>query len=337
MIPAIQAHSPHVLENSVPPTSFDRLRMLIEKQDFEGAEIFLESLFAIASSEMEVIQCYEFLFELLPHFESFDYLENNLHHLLQKSPNLTQYQEQLAVNLAKAYLIKGHQIKAMHCFAKALQINRSQENYKAASQVFVGCFQQKERLDAFLINPTLSLDAIDIALEQIQVWKGLGLSTDDLALFYQKILRGINAISLDQQPKYADYRRQIRDQLIQLDTPQFLALEQYWERLQELRKGFSDCSDVRHFQKETTEKFRAYFQLLLNDIFALIGPPPCGYDIRAMGSIGREEMCPYSDLEFMILIADESHKPYFQKLVHVLEVQMASLGAPYRADARRYL
>jgi tetratricopeptide (TPR) repeat protein len=223
MIPAIHANRPHVLENNIPPTPFDRLRMLIERQDFEGAEIFLESLFAIASAEEEVIQCYEFLFELLPHFKSFDYLENNLHHLLQKSPTLIQHQEQLAVNLAKAYLIKGHQKKAMQCFAKTLQINRSQENYKAASQVFVGCFQQIERLDAFLMG-FASLEAICKAFEQIQTWKRLGLSTDDLAPFYQKILRRINAISPDQQPKCDDYRRQILDPQMQRDSPQIFAI-----------------------------------------------------------------------------------------------------------------
>ena len=49
-----------------------------------------------------------------------------------------------------------------------------------------------------------------------------------------------------------------------------------------------------------------------------------------MGSGGREEICPYSDLEFMILIRDKTQAPYFKKLVTILEIQIASLGETQR-------
>ena len=48
--------------------------------------------------------------------------------------------------------------------------------------------------------------------------------------------------------------------------------------------------------------------------------------MRALGSMGRSEPCPFSDLEFMILIENEEHKPYFQKLAQLLEFQVVSLG-----------
>ena len=37
-------------------------------------------------------------------------------------------------------------------------------------------------------------------------------------------------------------------------------------------------------------------------------------------------MCPYSDLEYMILIEDDSQKEYFIKLASLIEMQIASLG-----------
>ncbi len=45
-----------------------------------------------------------------------------------------------------------------------------------------------------------------------------------------------------------------------------------------------------------------------------------------MGSTGKQEVCPYSDLEYMILIQNESARYYFKKLAQIFEIQVASLG-----------
>ena len=63
----------------------------------------------------------------------------------------------------------------------------------------------------------------------------------------------------------------------------------------------SNYKEVRVFQKKVTNKLKAFFRdHLLNNAFAILGEPPCDCDLRAMGSLGREEICPYSDLEWMI-------------------------------------
>ncbi|MGZ3634204.1 MAG: hypothetical protein ACXWM7_08190 [Parachlamydiaceae bacterium] len=38
-------------------------------------------------------------------------------------------------------------------------------------------------------------------------------------------------------------------------------------------------------------------------------------------SFEREEVCPYSDLEFMILVEDANAIDYFKKIVQILEIQ----------------
>ena len=53
---------------------------------------------------------------------------------------------------------------------------------------------------------------------------------------------------------------------------------------------FADTSE--NFKSDITQNFREFFQLLFNDAVILIGPPPCTYNFRAMGSLGREEPCP---------------------------------------------
>ena len=70
-----------------------------------------------------------YLFQLLPHFDSLDMLENNLSDLLANSSSLPEYQEKLALRLAQRYRTLGKHTDAMHCFAKTLQIKRSKDNY----------------------------------------------------------------------------------------------------------------------------------------------------------------------------------------------------------------
>ena len=75
-----------------------------------------------------------------------------------------------------------------------------------------------------------------------------------------------------------------------------------------------------------TDKFRDLFEIILTDTFAIVGEPPCSYDIRAIGSVGRGEPVPFSDLEFFILIESEEHRDYFKTLLQFLELQVVSLG-----------
>jgi hypothetical protein len=60
---------------------------------------------------------------------------------------------------------------------------------------------------------------------------------------------------------------------------------------------------------------------------AILEQPSCGYDIRAMGSFAKRELCPYSDLEYMILIENEENRDEFQILAQFLDIQITSLGS----------
>ncbi|MGZ3732343.1 MAG: DUF4116 domain-containing protein, partial [Parachlamydiaceae bacterium] len=107
--------------------------------------------------------------------------------------------------------------------------------------------------------------------------------------------------------------------------PQKTAIERYWEALQTFRACFAN-QDARTVQKDAFNAMKQLIALCIEDICALIGSPPCHYDLRAMGSLGREEMCPYSDLEWMFLIENKQHRPYFERMLGLLELQIASFG-----------
>lgn len=67
---------------------------------------------------------------------------------------------------------------------------------------------------------------------------------------------------------------------------------------------------------------------ILKNGFDLFGILPCSYAGLGLGSLSRDEMSPYSDLEFALLIGDSSPDivDYFRQMVGWLELQVIHLG-----------
>ncbi|MGZ3633010.1 MAG: DUF294 nucleotidyltransferase-like domain-containing protein, partial [Parachlamydiaceae bacterium] len=289
--------------------------------------------FLLSQSEDQLRECYLHLLKLLPQWTSLDLLVNNLPNLLDRSASFKEEQEQLALALGQRYLKAGELKKAMLCFAKALQINRSQENYLAAFKVFVHYFQlhQERRLNNFLINSTPTPDKIAFHIETIGALKQLGLPKECLTPFFNKLRDTIHQIPNEKQHAYRAHVQTIFDLRNSSWDTQQTPIERYWQALQKFRACFVK-KDAHEVQEEAFNAMKQLIALCIGDICTLIGSPPCDYDLRAMGSLGRKEMCPYSDLEFIVLIEDEEHRPYFTRMVQLLELQIASFGETQGLD-----
>ena len=85
-------------------------------------------------------------------------------------------------------------------------------------------------------------------------------------------------------------------------------------------------ANTREFQSDVFIGARGFFEVLFRQACYVLGDPPCGFDIRATGPLGREEMCPFSGFGIMILIDDDRNTPYFSRLAEILELQITSLG-----------
>ena len=73
---------------------------------------------------------------------------------------------------------------------------------------------------------------------------------------------------------------------------------------------------------------KTFFIGLFKDAMDIAGPPPCEYAVVAFGSFAKKLMTHYSDIEFCILIDEETeeNKQYFRRLSYVLYASMISLG-----------
>lgn len=103
--------------------------------------------------------------------------------------------------------------------------------------------------------------------------------------------------------------------------------------------NFPDCVSRRYYESLTKLRqnaatpqqmfsgWKAFIKdELLRDCFNILGQPPCGYEICAMGAMAQQEPCPYFALEYFILIEDETHRPYFAALATILDIQIILLG-----------
>ncbi|NGY95471.1 hypothetical protein NEOC84_001391, partial len=86
--------------------------------------------------------------------------------------------------------------------------------------------------------------------------------------------------------------------------------------------------EVREVYSEIAYQIKIFFGQLTIQALHQLDTAPCEYAMIGFGSLAREEMTPYSDLEFGILIQDDNpiNKKYFKDLTNLLHLKVINLG-----------
>ncbi|MBS4170817.1 tetratricopeptide repeat protein [Neochlamydia sp. AcF95] len=86
--------------------------------------------------------------------------------------------------------------------------------------------------------------------------------------------------------------------------------------------------ELRKLYTEIAHWIKAFFKTLVNQAQKILELPPCEYSMIGFGSLAREEMTPYSDLEFGILIQEDTfvNRDYFRRLTTLLHLKVINLG-----------
>ncbi len=234
-------------------------------------------------------------------------------------PQLREEQAQLATELGK-WCQAHDSSNALYYFAIALNIEETKERHVLASDSFVRWVIATENYKKRLTY-AYNTDNDEQFFNVLRGLKGFTplccKESDFLALIKQAqdvLLQNSRETRLDFINKYTEILDCYKVPPL-CNTP---PSKTYREALLHYRKSFEKPGPY-------LDPFRELFRVLVKDAFILAGPPPCGYDLRAMGSLAGRP-CPYSDLEWFILVEDQKHFDYFKSLAKILELQIISLG-----------
>lgn len=109
------------------------------------------------------------------------------------------------------------------------------------------------------------------------------------------------------------------------------SIPDYRDLLQAARKRAErnqSTQPIAEVLKQLTQEFKQILLDLIEETMDLLGPPPVKWACIGMGSMSRDEMCPYSDIEFAFLLEKETSgaMEYFRTLSRILEFKVISLG-----------
>ena len=101
-------------------------------------------------------------------------------------------------------------------------------------------------------------------------------------------------------------------------------LQYYREQMEKTR---TQPQTVEHI-KDLTQQFKRILRLLIQHAQGFLGPPPVQWACIAMGSMARDEMCPYSDIECTFLVKKETPEgqKYLALLSQLLDIKIINLG-----------
>ncbi|WP_039383831.1 DUF294 nucleotidyltransferase-like domain-containing protein [Neochlamydia sp. TUME1] len=98
-------------------------------------------------------------------------------------------------------------------------------------------------------------------------------------------------------------------------------------KIQELPETPSS-QEVMELYHKIAQGIKTFFEHIVAQSLDTLGSPPCKYSMIGFGSLAREEMTPYSDLEFGILIQEDNpiNRDYFRRLTTLLHLKVINLG-----------
>ena len=88
----------------------------------------------------------------------------------------------------------------------------------------------------------------------------------------------------------------------------------------------------RELFSDIAKGFREFLGRLYQESEQALGPAPCKYSVMGLGSMAFEEMTPYSELEFAILMeeakdetGEKEYKAYLRQLTHLVHLRVINL------------
>ena len=216
--------------------------------------------------------------------------------------------------IADLYVTKGEQSRDGEDFTKAVGL------YNAALSRCEFCKNDKN---------------YDI---QDEIWNRIEHTTETFSRIvlnrgnHAPTLSSCRQLAMTHRQRLASMRNIVKDKLIELSSDDEIENQSRSVNDHESRISAETLRYEAVYSLSTyvSKQLQGFVNQLLLECFAYCGEPPCMYAFLGLGSIAREEITPYSDLEFAILIENRKDSPdtrkYFRDLTDLLHIKILNLG-----------
>ncbi|XP_028416714.1 uncharacterized protein LOC114540917 [Dendronephthya gigantea] len=125
-----------------------------------------------------------------------------------------------------------------------------------------------------------------------------------------------------------ELRNEAKEYLESLKQKRSAYDSQEHEKPEKTNKFIERASEIRKLCEGISSKVKRFLSRVISQCVQVLGDPPCNYEVVVLGSLAREEMTPYSDLEWAILISSEEVKckVFFRNLTNLVHLQIINLG-----------
>lgn len=353
---------PEPLRSAREETTLAEIARCIDEEQIDRAcsEVLLYALEITPETPMPLIlEVYAILDRLIPKASEGDlkelaaYSKGSLLYKLFLFDDLAEQQWELALCLGKAFYDLDSLSEAMIYYAICIDLaienfpDRVKKAHQLASQTFfrhivLRCIDLEKYDSQYSVSQNHGdeafLEAIKRADTQVQVLQKFACDERDYKsplCILETAKTVLRKLPFDKRDGYSRSYKFIQETL---QRPFSTATSPITENLrnalgeyrQIYRKRFQDLQSspeaIRAFQRDMFLSFQAFMQTnFLNPLVEILDDVSFPFTFLAMGSIAREELCPFSDLEWIATLDDPSHRNRLIPFIELLELLVLSL------------
>lgn len=119
-------------------------------------------------------------------------------------------------------------------------------------------------------------------------------------------------------------RCRIKDQLKNIDRQKSMDGNTSMSEVDYREIFVQQIAQIKDLCEEISQGIKKFLAEIIKECVDVLGESPCDYEIIVLGSLARNEMTPYSDLEWAILTSsdEEECKDFFRNLTNLVHLQV---------------